>query len=68
MKRLSHPNVLPILGICLESNHDSGLPFMVLPYMVNGDLKSYLKKRRINAEYVNQLPEVCEIYLCLYTM
>ena len=60
MKRLSHPNVLSILGICLESNHDSGLPFMVLPYMANGDLKSYLKKRRKNVEYVNQLPEVCD--------
>ena len=48
MKKLNHPNVLPILGVCLESNHKSGLPFMILPFMVNGDLKSYLKKKREN--------------------
>ena len=63
MKKLNHPNVLPILGICLESNHESGLPFMLLPFMVNGDLKSYLKKKRKNAACVDQFPEVCDILL-----
>ena len=61
MKKLNHPNVLPILGVCLESNHESGLPFMLLPFMVNGDLKSYLKKKRKNTTCVDQLPKVCYI-------
>ena len=58
MKKLDHLNVLPVLGICLESNHESGLPFMVLPFMYNGDLKSYLKEKRIKPACVDQLPEV----------
>ena len=61
MKNLNHPNVLPILGVCLESNHESKLPFMLLPFMVNGDLKSYLKKKRKNTTCVDQLPKVCYI-------
>ena len=59
MKKLDHPNVLPVLGICLESNHESQLPFMILPFMYNGDLKSYLKKKRKKTGCVDQLPEVC---------
>ena len=58
MKKLDHPNVLPVLGICIESTHESGLPFMVLPFMCNGDLKSYLKKKRRKPACVDQLPEV----------
>ena len=58
MKRLDHPNILPIIGVCLESKHEGGLPFMVLPFMVNGDLKSYLKNKRKNPAYVDQLSEV----------
>ena len=58
MKALDHPNVLPIIGVCLETNDESGLPFMVLPFMVNGDLKSYLKKKRKNPADVDQFPEV----------
>ena len=58
MKKLNHPNVLPVLGLCLGNNHHSGLPFMVLPFMDNGDLKSYLKKKRKSITCVDQLPEV----------
>ena len=58
MKRLDHPNILPIIGVCLESHHESGLTFMVLPFMVNGDLKSYLKNKRKNPAYVDEFPEV----------
>ena len=55
MKKLNHPNVLAILGVCLESNHKSRLPFMILPFMVNGDLKSYLKKKRENNACVSKV-------------
>ena len=69
MKRLDHPNILPIIGVCLESNHEIGLPFMVLPFMVNGDLKSYLKNKRKSGRCVDQFPEVhilknASYYLC----
>ena len=58
MKNFDHPNVLPIFGVCLENELESSLSFIVLPFMANGDLKSYLKHRRRNSESVNQLPEV----------
>ena len=63
MKKLDHPNVLSILGICLESSHESGLPFMIMPFMINGDLKSYLKQKRKKTECVDQLPEVPTLYM-----
>ena len=59
MKKFNHPNVLSLLGVCMESNHEAGIPFIVLPFMDNGDLKSYLKDHRIKSEVVNQLPKVC---------
>ena len=58
MKGLDHPNILPIIGVCLESKHEGGLPFMILPFMINGDLKSYLRNKRKNPAYVDQFPEV----------
>ena len=58
MKKFDHPNVLSIFGVCLENDHDAGVPFIVLPFMANGDLKSYLKDHRTKSESVNQLPEV----------
>ena len=58
MKKFNHPNVLPVLGVCLESNHESGSPFMIMPFMLNGDLKSYLKSKRISPGCIDQLPEV----------
>ena len=66
MKKLDHPNVLPVLGICVESNHESALPFMVLPFMCNGDLKSYLKKKRRKPACVDQLPEVYSYIAIMY--
>lgn len=59
MKKFDHPNILPVIGLCLESDHESRLPFMILPFMINGDLKSYLKNKRIKPACVDQLPEVC---------
>ena len=53
MKDFDHPNVLNVLGVGF--NPDSGLPFVVLPFMVNGDLKTYLKSKTATVDY---LPEV----------
>ena len=63
MKDFDHPNVLNVLGVGF--NTDNGLPFVVLPFMVNGDLKTYLKKKRQKDVAVEQLPGVCSI-LWLY--
>ena len=40
---LSHLHVLGLVGIALNS---SNFPRLILPFMENGDLKTYLKKTR----------------------
>ena len=59
MKNFDNHNVLSILGVGFHA--DSKLPFLVLPYMVNGDLKTYLQSKRLNEENIDQLPKVCVI-------
>ena len=68
MKNFNHPNVLHILGVGLDP--DNGLPFIVLPFMANGNLQLYLKSKRSKLTNVNQLPEVTThvIYICLYVI
>ena len=43
MKDFQHCNVMGLLGVCLDAGP---APYLVLPYMANGDLLSYLKAHR----------------------
>ena len=43
MHTLSHPNVMSLTGVCLDS---SGGPAVVMPYMGNGSVLQYLKNKR----------------------
>ena len=43
MKAFVHPHVMGILGICLAGQ----APYVVMPFMVNGSLHTYLRKHRI---------------------
>ena len=54
MSELHHANVLGLIGICFEDD----TPYMLLPYMANGDLKQFLLSRRISEEDVTVYPEV----------
>ena len=45
MKSLNHLHVMTLKGICLDGGP---VPYIVLPYMSNGSLLSYLKKERRN--------------------
>ena len=55
MKSFNHPNVLDVIGVGFHN----GFPFMVLPFMVNGDLKIFLKSKRQKSTVVDHLPKVC---------
>ena len=50
MKKIEHPNVLGLLGVCL--NTEDGIPYIILPFMENGDLKTYLHNKRITSDSV----------------
>ena len=56
MKTFKHPNVVELIGICLDS--PDGFPLMILPLYPNGNLKTYLQKRRKYTPFVTTLPEV----------
>ena len=45
MKHFNHPNVMTLIGVCLDGGP---IPYIVLPFMANGSLLSYLIKERVN--------------------
>ena len=45
MSEFDHPNVLTLIGVCLDGGP---APYIIMPFMENGSLLSYLKKERAN--------------------
>ena len=43
MKAFEHKNVLGLIGVCIDAGT---APYLVMPYMLNGSLLSYLRKER----------------------
>ncbi len=43
MQEFDHPNVLRLLGVCLDGGP---APYIIMPFMANGSLLSYLKQQR----------------------
>ena len=56
MKDFHHPNVLDLLGVVFDT--PDGIPYLVLPFMKNGNLKDYLISRRVDDSDFNTLPQV----------
>ena len=40
MEEFKHPNIMSIIGISFIDN----MPYVILPFMTNGDLRSYVKE------------------------
>jgi len=45
MKQFNHPNVMNLIGVCMDAGP---APYIVMPFMANGSLLSYLRKERSN--------------------
>ena len=45
MKSFDHLNVLPLIGVCIDLGD---APYVIMPYMSEGSLLSYLKRERPN--------------------
>lgn len=43
MKSFTHPNILSLIGVCVDAGPT---PYIVMPFMANGSLLSYLRKER----------------------
>ena len=67
MKNFSHPNVLQLLGVCVDSSDDDMFK-VILPYMPNGDLRGFLRKNRVEPTNTHDFPEVCNNALDNHTM
>ena len=40
MEEFTHPNIMNIIGISFIDN----MPYVILPFMTNGDLRTYVKE------------------------
>ena len=56
MKTFHHPHVMTLKGVCLDGGQ---IPYIILPYMENGSLLSYLKKERANLVVVTEAGGDC---------
>ncbi len=56
MMEFSHSNILGLTGVCFDT--PDGVPYIILPFMDNGSLKDFLKKKRTHVTNVDILPEV----------
>ena len=45
MSRFKHSHVMGLIGVCLDTG---SAPYIIMPYMANGSLLKYLKKKREN--------------------
>ena len=56
MKTFHHPNVLPLLGVCIDYGDEDVLK-IVIPFMVNGDLRNFLKNNRVAVNNTQEYPK-----------
>ena len=66
MQDFHHPHVMTLIGVYFDANHT---PSMVMPFMANGSLLSYLKNNRsslIISEAADE--ETVRLSLCTCTM
>ena len=59
MRKFNHHNVLSLVGVSVEVKNGLALPYIILPFMANKDLKDYLKCKR--SEVDNKLEGVLEV-------
>ena len=61
MVNFDHPNVVRLIGVCFDATDQ--LPFIILPFMANKDLKSFLVAKREQSQNLkeDQFPKVCRL-------
>ena len=64
MQDFHHPHVMTLIGVSFDANHT---PSMVMPFMANGSLLSYLKNNRsflLISDAVNEEKVRLSLYTC----
>ena len=66
MKNFDHSNVLQLLGVCVDiSNDDGNMLKVILPFMSNGDLRSFLRMNRVEQNDIKHFPKVYVVNIML---
>jgi len=50
MMDFKHKNILGLIGVSIGIEDEIASPYIILPFMANGDLKKYLKRKRREAK------------------
>ena len=58
MAKFDHPNVMKLIGVSLSMDT---IPFLVMPFMANGSLLSYLRKNRPELTVKNDMTELVNV-------
>ena len=70
MKNFEHRNVLGLIGVSVGIQNDIATPYIILPYMANGDLKGYLQHKRSEAqddpEVLPKVPNLITLFIISY--
>ena len=61
MKKFEHIHVMNLIGVCLDAGP---APYIVMPYMANGSLLSYLKRKRVSLvlHADDDSDQVCKVF------
>ena len=46
MDHFDHPNVMSLIGVCMDSSENGGGPSIVMPFMEKGSLFDFLRNNR----------------------
>ena len=57
MKEFDHPNIVGLLGVSFDT--PEGYPYLILPFMINGNIRDYLKDKRVQSTNTAVLLKVC---------
>ena len=60
-KKFNHPNVLSLIGVSITPVE--AIPLMIMPYMHQGDVRSFLRSKRGNTIAAENFPKVTTYYL-----
>ena len=62
MHKFDHPNVLKLSGVCLDGGP---APYIIMPFMANGSLLSFLKEERENLVLDPGTPAADTVKVCI---
>ena len=64
MKNFKHRNILGLVGVSVGVENEIAKPYIVLPFMVNKDLKKFLQLKRTEVGNDLKASQTVSVYKC----